>query len=184
MDTVNPYYRTADLGELFARNGVKLCAPMYAGTNLDVPILNFDIPAIYAEGRKLVIDMGGDDAGTYPLGKFRSFLEANKEETEILYVVNFCRYLTRTPEEAEEILREIEAACGLKATAMVNNSNLGFETDSDVIAAGIKQAEMISKQAELPIFCHTVPVLENRTVSAESTADIFPVEIYIKNVWN
>ena len=105
MDTVNPYYRTADLGELFARKGVKLCAPMYAGTNLDVPILNFDIPAIYAEGRKLVIDMGGDDAGTYPLGKFRSFLEANKEETEILYVVNFCRYLTRTPEEAEEILR-------------------------------------------------------------------------------
>lgn len=184
MDTVNPYYRTADLGELFARKGVKLCAPMYAGTNLDVPILNFDIPAIYAEGRKLVIDMGGDDAGAYPLGKFRSFLEANKEETEILYVVNFCRYLTRTPEEAEEILREIEAACGLKATAMVNNSNLGFETDSDVIAAGIKQAEMISKQAELPIFCHTVPVLENRTVSAESTADIFPVEIYIKNVWN
>ena len=67
---------------------------------------------------------------------------------------------------------------------MVNNSNLGFETDSDVIAAGIKQAEMISQQAELPIFCHTVPVLENRTVSAESTADIFPVEIYIKNVWN
>ena len=127
--------------------------------------------------------MGGDDAGTYPLGKFRSFLEANKEETEILYVVNFCRYLTRTPEEAEEILREIEAACGLKATAMVNISNLGFETDSDVIAAGIKQAEMISKQAELPFFCHPVPVLENRTVSAESTADIFPVEIYIKNVW-
>lgn len=184
MDTVNPYYRTADLADLFKEKGVKLCAPMYAGTNLDVPILNYDIPAIYAEGRKLVIDMGGDDAGAYPLGKFRSFIEANREEAEILYVVNFCRYLTRTPEEAEEILREIEAACGLKATGLVNNSNLGFETDSDIIAGGIVQAEAISRQAKLPVFCHTVPVLEGRNISAESTDNIFPVEIYIKNVWN
>ena len=68
MDTVNPYYRTADLGDLFAENGVKLAAPRYAGTNLDVPILDFDIPALYAEGRNLVIDLGGDDAGAYPLG--------------------------------------------------------------------------------------------------------------------
>jgi energy-coupling factor transporter ATP-binding protein EcfA2 len=181
MDTVNPYYRTADLEELFAENGVKLAAPQYAGTNLDVPILNFDIPALFSEGRSLVIDMGGDDAGAYPLGKFREFISMHSDETEILYVVNFCRFLTHVPEEAEEILREIERACGLSATGIVNNSNLGFETDSEIIGSGRIKAEKISELTGLPIFCHTLPLIPSCDMDRTG---YYPLTVYIKNVWN
>lgn len=182
MDTVNPYYRTADLGDLFAENGVKLAAPRYAGTNLDVPILDFDIPALYAEGRNLVIDLGGDDAGAYPLGKFREFISQNRDEAEILYVVNFCRFLTQDPEEAEEILREIERACGLSATGIVNNSNLGFETDSEIIGSGRAKSEKISEITGLPIFCHTLPLIPS--CEGIDRAGYYPLTVYIKNVWN
>lgn len=184
MDTVNPYYRTADLGDIFEKNNVRLCAPRYAGTNLDVPILDYDIPALAAEGRKLVIDMGGDDSGAYPLGKFKEFIKENADEAEILYVINFCRFLTHTPEEAQEILCEIEAACGLKATAFVNNTNLGFETDKDIILKGIMQAEKFSSETGLPVFSHTVPKLDGTDLTEVNRDNIFPVEIYIKNVWN
>lgn len=182
MDTVNPYYRTADLENIFRENGVKLAAPRYAGTNLDVPILDFDIPALCSEGRNLVIDLGGDDAGAYPLGKFKEYIKARSEETDILYVVNFCRFLTHEPGEAEEILREIEAACGLAATGIVNNSNLGFETDSDIIESGREKAEKISALTGLPIFCHTLPLIPScEGISAEGS---YPLTVYIKNVWN
>ncbi len=184
MDTVNPYYRTADLKDIFTENGVRLCAPRYAGTNLDIPVLDFDIPSLAAEGRKLVIDLGGDDSGAYPLGKFRDFIRENEKDSEILYVMNFCRFLTHTPEEAEEILRAIEAACGLKATALVNNSNLGSETDRDIILNGIRQAEKVSEATELPVFCHTVPKTDDAKLAAINAENIFPVDIYIKNVWN
>lgn len=182
MDTVNPYYRTADLEGIFEKNGVKLVAPMYAGTNLDVPILDYDIPALYSEGRNLVIDMGGDDAGAYPLGKYADFLKEHRDETDILYVVNFCRFLTHDTEGAEEILREIESACGLKASAIVNNSNLGFETDEDIIRSGMAKAEKISALTGIPLMCSTVPVLPKcNSITGEN---LFPLEIYLRNVWN
>ncbi|MCI7767658.1 MAG: ATP/GTP-binding protein [Oscillospiraceae bacterium] len=182
MDTVNPYYRTADLEDIFTENGVKLAAPRYAGTNLDVPILDFDIPALFSEGRNLVIDLGGDDAGAFPLGKFREFIKAHSDDAEILYVVNFCRFLTHEPNEAAEILREIEAACGLAATGIVNNSNLGFETDSEIIENGRHKAEKISVLTGLPVFCHTLPLIPS--CEEIDRAGFFPLTVYIKNVWN
>ncbi len=182
MDTVNPYYRTADLADVFADGGVKLVAPMYAGSNLDVPILDYDIPALYAEGRNLVIDLGGDDAGAYPLGKFRAFLSEHEDETEILYVVNFCRFLTQEADDAAAILGEIENACGLKASAIINNTNLGFETDSEIILSGISKAESVSKLTGLPVRCHTMPELPQ--LSNIKRDNYFPLSIYIKNVWN
>ena len=185
MDTVNPYYRTADLSELFAEKGVKLIAPRYAGTNLDVPILDYDLSSLCAEGRKLVIDLGGDDAGAFPLGKFREFIRECYDETEILYVVNFCRYLTSECTDAEEILREIESACGLKATAIVNNTKLGFETDSGTSAKGRQKAEELSEKTGLSMFCHTLPLIPSCGNMSDSTDNgVFPLEIYIRNVWN
>ncbi|MCM1523312.1 MAG: cobalamin biosynthesis protein CobQ [Ruminococcus sp.] len=182
MDTVNPYYRTADLETVFREKGVRLISPMYAGSNLDVPVLDYDIPALYGSGANLVIDLGGDEAGAYPLGKYREFLRERTDETEILYVVNCRRFLTRTPREAEAAMREIENACGLRATGIVNNTNLGFETDERIIAEGTAYAERISELTGLPVFCHTFPKIRKcREISGDK---FFPVEIYIKNVWD
>ena len=39
LDIVNPYFRTADFSELFGSLGIKLVAPQFANTNLDIPSL-------------------------------------------------------------------------------------------------------------------------------------------------
>ena len=45
LDIVNPYFRTADFSELFGSLGIKLVAPQFANTNLDIPSLGFDMAA-------------------------------------------------------------------------------------------------------------------------------------------
>ena len=156
MDTVNPYYRTADLAGYLEAHGVKLVAPMYARTNLDVPVLNFDIQTICENAGDVVIDMGGDDAGTYPLGKYRQYL-SGRDDVQVLYVVNFRRMLTALPEEALEVLREVEGACGLAVTGILNNTNLGTLTDESVIREGMEKAERLSAVSGVPVFAHTSP---------------------------
>ncbi|MEG0752596.1 MAG: cobalamin biosynthesis protein CobQ, partial [Angelakisella sp.] len=39
LDIVNPYFRTADFGSLFANHGIELIAPMFANSNLDIPAI-------------------------------------------------------------------------------------------------------------------------------------------------
>ena len=61
-----------------------------------------------------------------------SILEEN--DYEMIYVANCYRPLTPTAQDALEVMREIEAACGLAFTDIVNNANLGPETTAETAA--------------------------------------------------
>ena len=63
LDIVNPYFRTADFGRLFAEHGVTMITPDYANSNVDIPVLNFDLERIASDPGYLIVDVGGDDAG-------------------------------------------------------------------------------------------------------------------------
>ncbi|MGN0695255.1 MAG: cobalamin biosynthesis protein CobQ [Oscillospiraceae bacterium] len=132
-DIVNPYFRTADFKGLFEENDIKCFCPMYAGSNLDTPVLDFDMENIIASGEHVIIDVGGDDAGAYALGRYRHIFEKYANNTDMLYVFNMYRREDLSPREAADIMRDIENACGMKCSALVNNSNLGAETDLDIV---------------------------------------------------
>ena len=74
------------------------------------------------------------------------------------FVANCYRPLTRTPEEAMEVMKEIEAACGLKFTCIINNSNLGTETTPQTILDSIPFITALSELSGLPIFLHTATI--------------------------
>ena len=96
----------------------------------------------------------------------------------MFYVVNCRRFLTRTADEALELMYEIEAAAQMKHTAIVNNTNLLYETTAEVLEDSQKFAEEISEKAGLPIAYSCVPL----GLAAEVT-NPFPVEIYVKKIW-
>jgi hypothetical protein len=73
----------------------------------------------------------------------------------MLFVANASRPLTRTPEDALEVMREIEAACGLRFTDLVNNTNLGDLTTADTVLGSQEYMEKLSKLSGLPIFMTT-----------------------------
>lgn len=125
LDIVNPYFRSSEYGGLLEEHGVRLIAPVFAGTTLDTPTLPPELYSIFEpQAGRVFIDAGGDDAGVTALGG----LHGQLEETgyQMLYVINRYRVLSQTPEEAAALLGEIEAASRLKATALVNNSHLGW----------------------------------------------------------
>ncbi len=174
LDIVNPYFRTADFGDIFENNGIQLVAPQYANTNLDIPSLGFDMAALLRQYDRVVIDVGGDDAGAIALGQYSGILK--NFGYEMLYVVNSFRYLTSTPEETIELLRDIELVSRLKATAVVNNSNLGAETTAGDVTGSIPYAEECAKAAGLPMmFTAAKRELE--------VPDTRAVDMYVRLYW-
>lgn len=159
FDLVNPYFRTADFKDAFAKRGITLRAPDYANTNVDIPSVQFDLGGLAAEEGHLIIDVGGDEDGAVALGRYAHVLNSRAEtgELDMLGVVSFRRYLTRSAEDAEAYLRGIERTSRMKLTHIVNNTNLGMETDAAMIAESLPLCEALSARMELPVACITVP---------------------------
>lgn len=184
FDLVNPYFRTADFKEAFAKRGITLRAPDYANTNVDIPSVQFDLGGLAAEEGCLIIDVGGDEDGAIALGRYAHVLNSYAEtgELDMLGVVSFRRYLTRTAEDAAEYLRGIERASRMKLTHIVNNTNLGMETDTEMIAESLPLCEALSKQTGLPLACVTVP--DFVTPPAElSAALLMRVPVVVRLPW-
>ena len=155
LDIVNPYFRTKDSERELLDNGITLICSQYANTNVD-------LPAIPAESYRLVqdkscfgvIDIGGDDRGAYALGRFADAIKA-EGDYRMAFVLNRFRPLTSTVDDAIEIMREIEAASGIKFNCIVNNSNIGSETTPEAVLESVAFAEELSQKTGLPIWLYT-----------------------------
>lgn len=180
LDIVNPYFRTADFRKLFGENNIKLIAPDFANSNLDIPSIQFDLEQIAKNEDCLIIDVGGDDAGAVALGRYAEALSAYGDDVDMLYVINQRRYLTTTPDEAVSLMYEIENAARMKHTAIVNNTNLGNETTLEIIQDSEEFASEISVRTGLPIMFTTFPA---DCAELTDSLDAYPVEIYVKPLW-
>ena len=49
LDIVNPYFRSSEYRGLLSSSGVRLIAPVFAGTTLDTPTLPPEISSIFEE---------------------------------------------------------------------------------------------------------------------------------------
>lgn len=156
LDIVNPYFRSKDSELELEKNGVRLICSAYANSNVDIPALPQEIYAVTDDKTsKTFVDVGGDDRGALALGRLTP--EILKENSyEMLLVVNSFRPLTPTPESTVEVAREIENACKIKFTGVINNSNLGeFTTESDVLNS-IEYASGVAKKLGVPVVLTTV----------------------------
>ena len=158
LDIVNPYFRTADSAKELEAAGVTLISPQFANSNVD-------LPALPAEAYRLVedksiygiMDIGGDDRGAYALGRYVPAIKA-EGNYRMVFVANCYRPLTRTPQEALEVMEEIEAACGLPFTDIINNANLGPETTAETVLASVEFMQQLSQLSGLPIFAHAAEI--------------------------
>lgn len=151
MDIVNPYFRTKDSKGELARLGIELISSEFANSNVDLPALPSELYGVVENrDRYAVLDIGGDDRGAYALGRFVPYIK-EENDYEVIFVANKYRPLTRTPEEALEVMREIETAGGMKITAIVNNSNLGELTDTETVKASLEYVSELSRLSGLPV---------------------------------
>ncbi len=156
LDIVNPYFRTKDSEDELVALGIDVISLQFANTSVDLPSLPSSAYSLVQNRDKYaVLDIGGDDRGAYALGRYVPSLK-EEQSYDMLYVVNFSRPLTKSPESALEVMREIEQACGLSFTAIINNTNIGEATDRSVIDIGKQKADELSRLTGLPIFMTTV----------------------------
>ena len=176
LDIVNPYFRTKDSAAALTAEGIELVVSDYANSNVDFPAMPKEAYALMADrGVRVVVDVGGDDRGALALGRYVDDIRA-EGDYEMLAVVNASRPLTQTPEDAVEVLREIEAACALPFTGVVNNTNLGQRTTAETVIASAPYAEAVARLMGVPVrfTCCAAPLAGELS---GRVADLFPLDI-------
>lgn len=182
LDIVNPYFRTKDSMAVLKENGVDLISSEFANSNVDVPALP---PETYGvlQNKEIhaVIDVGGDDRGALALGRYsEGILEDG--DYELLFVINKYRPLTRNADMTLEIMAEIEKACHMKFTAIVNDSNIGDITTAEDVLDSVKYAQEVSEKSGIPIKMTTVKSdLYNEL--KDKIDNLMPIELYVRQSW-
>jgi len=181
LDIVNPYFRSADFNAFLKQYNIEVVASDYANSNVDIPVLPARMYSLFeSTGRHVILDVGGDDAGALALGRFSHTLK-EQGNYEMLHVVNAHRFLTQKPEDAVQIIREVEAACRLKVTGIVNNSHLSSFTTARDILKSYDYGKAVAGLCSLPLVCTTAPKeIADRLSEVEN---LYPVEIYVKTPW-
>jgi len=144
LDIINPYFRTNDARRYLEKSGIRVIAPLYANTNVDVPALTGEINMIFDnKDYKAVIDVGGDDLGAKVLARYKR--DIDKAGYNLYFVINTRRPMTSFIDELYEEYMEISRSSKLEVTGLINNTNILGETNLDILLEG---QEIISKFAE------------------------------------
>ena len=156
LDIVNPYFRTKDSEAELREAGIELISSEFASSNVDLPALPQDIYSVVDNNeRYAIMDIGGDDRGAYALGRYADSI-VRENNYEMFMVINMYRPLTRDVESTLEVMQEIETACSMKFTAIVNNSNIGEETTAQDVLDSLEYAQAVSQATGLPVVLTTV----------------------------
>ena len=178
IDIVNPYYRTKDSEEELKSQQIRLICSKYANSNVDVPALPQEIYAV-TDDKSLysILDVGGDERGALALGRLAPKIV--EEDYDMFYVINKYRPLTNDIEGAIEVFNEIESACKIKFTAIINNSNLGEETTKEDVLSSINFANELAKAVNLPLLFTTVNVKIYEQLKNENI-NLYPLRLQKK----
>lgn len=181
LDIVNPYFRTKDSIQDFNEKNIRLICSEYANSNVDIPALPQDMYAITDDKNlNVIIDVGGDDRGALALGRLSEKIK-KENNYEMLMVVNFYRPLTQDVDSMIEVMREIEIACNIKITGLINNSNLGESTTPEDILRTFEMAKELSKKTSLPIVMTSVEEKIYKSLEKE-TENLFSLRLQKKPI--
>jgi hypothetical protein len=146
FDIVNPYFRSSEHKAMLAGKGIRVIAPAFANTGVDLPTLPPDVYAAF-KGCYAVFDCGGDPVGATALGGLKEHFDKVRGDVEALFVVNTKRPFQENAQRILDSLRRIEHSARMKADGLILNANLGYETTGEELAAGygiIREVENIT----------------------------------------
>jgi len=148
MDVVNPYFRSRDVREDFAKIGIEVVAPEGEFKHADLPMLSPRIMgAVQDRDSTVILDVGGDPAGCRTLARYVKETKARGYEMHL--VINTNRPFTSNKKEIEAMLIMLEATANLEVTELICNSNLMEFTDEGVVTKGIKIIQSVADAKQL-----------------------------------
>ena len=155
LDIVNPFYRSSDCAKDLEEAGIRLVTPLYAGSNVDAPVLPPDMYVIFDdESYQGIFDIGGEDMGALVLGSLKQRIE--NTDAVIYMAVNTLRPFTSDPEQIAIMTSELSAAAGFKIDGYINNTNLLEETTAELVKEGESKVLEASKLTGVPLIANCV----------------------------
>ena len=150
LDIVTPYFRSREMVERMAQQGVEVVTPAAVGQHLDTPAITPQIlGAIQRVERAVVLDVGGDKQGARALGQFSPAIR--QRGYTMHFVVNPYRPFTDTLNGLRAAIAEIESSSRLRVSSLVSNPNLMAETTWEQVVAGHARIEAFAQELDLPI---------------------------------
>lgn len=183
MDIVNPFFRTADARRELEETGIRVIAPMYANTNVDVPSLPPELNTMFEDrSYHVVLDVGGDDLGARVLSRYNEQILA--EDYIHFFVINTKRPMTRTAGEIEAMIVEIQTSARLRADRLVNNANLLGVSTPEILEEASHIIGEVSERLSIPVgfISGMEEVLYN--YKAEPGTERLYLEKFIKLPWD
>ncbi|NLG24854.1 MAG: hypothetical protein GX558_05825, partial [Clostridiales bacterium] len=160
--------------------GVRLIAPQFALTGVDVRALPPEIQSVFEQpALRAVFDVGGDDAGAVALGQYSARLRA--ADAALYYVVNVFRPRSATPREIVDMIDRIADRARLAPAGLINNANLGDETTPRLLDQGEAVLREVSRLRGIPVVAAsgTAEALAGRTGGAPA----FEIRRLMKPEW-
>lgn len=179
MDIVNPYFRTNDVKDFLTQKGIRVIAPDYACTNVDIPVLPGDILSVFSDrDAYAVLDIGGDDDGAVALGQYYGYMK--DEDYDMFFVLNALRPLTASVGDITELAANIELMSRLKITGLINNTNLSYLTESRHLSEGMELSEKAAEALGVPVSYITGAKGNLSEVPEKYKDKIFPIDLFMK----
>ena len=172
LDIINPFYRSSDCAPALEKAGIRVISPMYAGSNVDAPVIPPDVFAVFDDETYTgVFDIGGEDMGATILGSMRKRIE--NTDSQILMAVNTLRPFTSDPQQIAEMTAILSEAAGFKIDGYLHNTNLLEETTKAVIEEGERIMEEASKLTGVPVVATCF--MEGTNMPEIKGHDVFPM---------
>lgn len=185
LDIVNPYFRSSEHAEMLRQEGIRVISPVYANSAVDLPALPPDIYTAF-QGGHAVFDCGGDPVGAAALGSLKPQFDANRNQAEVLFVINTNRPFQENAQQLAESIKRIQLSARLNADGLVLNTNLGSGTTGRELDEGLPVAIELSELTGIPIsyISGTKDTLEHfDSLHAGFSAERIELKIFTRPEW-
>lgn len=185
FDIVNPYFRSSEHRAMLESRGIRVIAPVYANSGVDVPSLPPDVQSAFVGGHT-IFDCGGDAVGATALGSLKNRFDASRDDVQMLFVINTMRPFQQTLAQLQSSLKLVEQSARLSADGFVLNANLGKESTGDELITGYEIAVQLSKITGVPIKLvsgtqDAIDVFKENC--ADYKGDFFVITTYMRPEW-
>ncbi|HPY96604.1 MAG TPA: hypothetical protein PL063_05285 [Candidatus Cloacimonadota bacterium] len=183
MDVVNPYFRSRDVRDEFAKIGIEVIAPDGQFSHADLPMLSPKIKwAIENSNKTVILDVGGDPAGCRTLGRYNE--EITKRGYEIKFVINTNRPFTQNKAQILEMKDMLEHTSKLKITELISNANLMEFTERSTIEQGIDIVQEVANELGLKFdYFLVLDKYENKVPEQIKGKQRFTLKYFLSKPW-
>ena len=177
MDQTKPLLRARDSSRVLEDEGVTFhCQWQY----LDSPVVASGvIEALNNEDYYVILDVGGGSHGSHMIGQFAEYI--NRDNTEVFYLINPYRPWSGSREDIDYTMSRVLGTASIRATSVIANPNLGYETDLDTILKGVKKVEEMFP--DVPVKFVVAMDEHRKEVEKQTGYDVFPINLNTLLEW-